>query len=241
MQTFQLYVMIYDKLATYYDALVKDEEATKDWVKWIQSMSNPSSLLELACGSGEITLALANDGYKVSALDLSSRMVEEAKKKDIENKIDFACQDMKDLSNYGLFDVITCLCDSFNYILSKDEVVAFFKEVHDHLNEKGLFFFDTHSLDRITEFEEEYNETGAFEDCEFQWSIMSEDDWVYQDFAFYLPDGSISQEHHIQRVYHPDWLKEELEKYFEILKITTDFTLPGIQEGEKYFYICRRK
>lgn len=233
--------MIYDKLATYYDALVKDEEATKDWVKWIESKSKPSTLLELACGSGEITLALSKDGYEVSALDLSERMVEQAKKKDIEKKIAFSCQDMKDLSNYSTFDVITCLCDSFNYILSKEEVIGFFKEVHDHLNENGTFFFDTHSLDRITEFEEEYNETGAFEDCEFQWSIMSEDDWVYQDFAFYLPDGSIAQEHHIQRVYHPDWLKEQLEMYFDILQVTTDFDLPGIQEGEKYFYICRRK
>lgn len=233
--------MIYDKLATYYDALVKDEEATKDWVKWIESESNPSTLLELACGSGEITLALAKDGYRVSALDLSSRMIEEAKKKDIEHQIDFSCQDMKDLSNYSFFDVVTCLCDSFNYILSKEEVVSFFKEVHNHLNENGLFFFDTHSLDRLEEFAEEYNETGVFEDCEFQWSIMSEDDWVYQDFAFYLPDGHIVQEHHIQRVYHPDWLKEQLEEYFDIIKVSTDFSLPGIQAGEKYFYICRRK
>lgn len=233
--------MIYNKLAAYYDALVKDEEATKEWVNWIESKSKPSSLLELACGSGEITLALAKDGYTVSALDLSERMVEEAKKKDIEHQIDFSCHDMKDLSNYDQYDVITCLCDSFNYILSKEEVTSFFKEVHDHLHEEGLFFFDTHSLDRLAEFEEEFNETGAFEDCQYQWSIMSEDDWVYQDFAFYLQDGSIVQEHHIQRVYHPDWLKEQLEKYFDILDIRTDFSLSGIQEGEKYFYICRRK
>ncbi len=233
--------MMYDKLATYYDALVKDEEATKDWVNWIESMSKPSSLLELACGSGEITLALAKDGYKVSALDLSERMVDQAKRKDTDYQIDFSCQDMKDLSNYGSFDVITCLCDSFNYILSKEEVSSFFKEVANHLNENGLFFFDTHSLDRLTEFKEEFNETGAFEDCEYQWSIMSEDDFVYQDFAFYLRNGQVVQEHHIQRVYTPEYLKSELEKYFEILDLSTDFSYAGIQEGEKYFYVCRRK
>ena len=49
-----------------------------------------------------------------------------------------------------------------------------------------------------------------------------------------------SQEHHIQRVYTPEWLETELKKYFEILKVTTDFDLEGIQEGEKYFYVCRR-
>ena len=103
-----------------------------------------------------------------------------------------------------------------------------------------MFFFDTHSLDRLVEFEEEFNETGCFEDCQYQWSILSEDDYIYQDFAFYLDDGKIVQEHHIQRVYTPEWLETELKKYFEILKVTTDFDLEGIQEGEKYFYVCRR-
>ena len=233
--------MIYDTLAKHYDDLVKDDQATKCWVKWIEDKIEPCSLLELACGSGEITLALANDGFKVSALDLSERMIDQAKKKDVNNQIQFACQDMKDLSNYGTFDAITCLCDSFNYILSHEEVETFFQEVHNHLNENGIFFFDTHSLDRLDEFKEEFNETGDFGDCQYQWSIMSEDDYVYQDFAFYLDNGYVIQEHHIQRVYQPGWLKEILEKNFDILQITTDFDLEGIQEGEKYFYVCRRK
>ena len=233
--------MIYNKLSDYYDALVKDDEATKCWVNWIEEKIQPCSLLELACGSGEITLALSKDGYQVSALDLSQGMVNRAKEKDVENKIEFACQDMRDLSNYSTFDAITCLCDSFNYILSKEEVSAFFKEVHTHLNENGYFFFDTHSLDRLDEFEEEFNETGSFEDCDYQWSIMSEDEWVYQDFAFYLPDGQVVLEHHIQKVYTPEWLEDELSKYFEIVQVTTDFDLEGIQPGEKYFYVCRRK
>ncbi|MCF0105897.1 MAG: class I SAM-dependent methyltransferase [Holdemanella sp.] len=233
--------MIYNKLASYYDELVKDDEATKCWVNWIEKECRPCTLLELACGSGEITLALSKDGYAVTALDLSEQMVEKAKAKDVDGKILFYVQDMKDLSNLPTFDAITCLCDSFNYILSKKEVIHFFQEVHNHLNSKGHFFFDTHSLDRLTEFEEEFNETGSFDDCDYQWSIMAEDERVYQDFAFYLPDGSMIQEHHIQRVYHPDWLKEELEKLFIIEKTTTDFDLKGICEGEKYFYVCRKR
>lgn len=231
--------MIYDKLSCYYDALVKDEQATQAWVKWIESVVQPCSLLELACGSGEITLALAQDGYTVSALDLSEGMVQKAKEKDKNGRIDFYCQDMKDLSNFKSFDAITCLCDSFNYILSKEEVSHFFEEVKNHLNINGYFFFDTHSLDRLTEFEEEFNETGHFDDCDYQWSIMSEDDWVYQDFALYF-DDEVVQEHHIQRVYDPSWLEQELQKHFEIVSVSTDFDLEGIQSGEKYFYVCRR-
>ena len=30
-------------------------------------------------------------------------------------------------------------------------------------------------------------------------------------------------------------------KYFDILKVTTDFDIEGIAPGEKYFYVCRKK
>ena len=70
--------------------------------------------------------------------------------------------------------------------------------------------------------------------------IMAEDDYVYQDFAFYMKD-KVVQEHHIQRVYDPIWLSDTLSKYFDVLKVTTDFDIEGIAPGEKYFYVCRKK
>ena len=117
------------------------------WVDWIESKCSPCDVLELACGSGEITEMLVQDGFDVSALDLSDEMIEQAKQKDTDNKIQFYCQDVKDLSNFSKFSAIFCLCDSFNYLLGKEEVSKFFKEVSDHLADLGYFFFDTHSLD----------------------------------------------------------------------------------------------
>lgn len=233
--------MIYDTLASFYDALVKDDQASDAWVKWITKYKKTGSFLELACGSGEITLKLANLGFDLTALDLSSSMIQEASAKDVEKKIHFVCQDMKDLSNFGSFDAIACLCDSFNYILSKQEVKDFFEMVYYHLNPEGYFFFDTHSMDRLEEFEEEFNETGEIDGVDYQWSILSEEDYIYQDFAFYLPNGRTIQEHHMQRVYDPIWLKEVLEQWFRVEAITTDFDLEGVQPGEKIFYVCRRK
>ena len=72
---------MYQILARFYDALVKDDEATKDWVDFIEDHASFHSVLEYACGSGEITLALARKGYDVKAGDLSSEMIEMAKKK----------------------------------------------------------------------------------------------------------------------------------------------------------------
>lgn len=88
-EMFQSLNMIYDTLAQYYDALVKDEEASRMWVDWIESKCSPCDVLELACGSGEITEMLVQDGFDVSALDLSDEMIEQAKQKDVDNKIHF--------------------------------------------------------------------------------------------------------------------------------------------------------
>ena len=233
--------MIYDTLAHYYDALVKDDAATQAWVDWIEDFHPGKKVLELACGSGEITHQLAQAGYEMTALDLSGEMIERAKEKDESHQIQFHVQNMLDLHSFESFDTILCLCDSFNYLLENEEVCTFFEQVHAHLNEKGLFFFDMHSWDRLEEFSEEFNETGSFDDgCQCQWSIMAEDELVYRDFAFYKHNQMV-QEHHIQRVYDPKWIQAELEKYFDILKITTDFDEEGLCEGEKYFYVCQKK
>ncbi len=235
--------MIYNTLASYYDDLVKDDQATQAWVDWIEHYGKPCHMLELACGSGEITCQLASLGYQMEALDLSAEMVAQAKQKDVDGKIQFYTQDMCDLSNFtSSFDAIACLCDSFNYILSIEEVASFFKQVSAHLKPGGLFYFDTHALDRIEEFKEEWNETGTFQDgLSYQWSIESDMDWLYQDFAFYLPDGKVVQEHHLQRIYTPESLEALLQEDFEIVDVRTDFDQEGIAPGEKYFYVARKK
>lgn len=232
--------MIYDTLAYYYDLLAADEAASDRWVEWVESYHPQKKFLELACGTGEITKRLAKH-HDVSALDLSGQMVAIAARKDTDMVIDFSCGDMRDLSEYGLYDAIGCFCDSFNYLLTEEDVEIFFQQVADHLNQGGLFFFDTHSLDRLEEFEEEYTETGTFEDgTQVQWVIASEDDFIFQDFAFYF-DKQTQCEHHLQKVYDPGLLENMLLKHFEIVDISTDWDTRGIAPGEKYFFVCRKK
>ena len=50
--------MMYGTLAHYYDALVKDEDASMAWVAFIEQHVKKGKVLELACGSGEITIAV---------------------------------------------------------------------------------------------------------------------------------------------------------------------------------------
>lgn len=235
--------MIYDVLAGYYDQLVGDEEAVSCWTDWVESFHPGNTFLELACGTGEITSRLA-ENHMITALDLAPHMVEAARKKPGAEDIEYLVGDMRDLSGLPVYDAIGCFCDSFNYLLEKEEVQAFFETVSAHLKPGGLFFFDSHGMDRIEEFagENAYEEAGQFEDgTGVQWQISSTPDGlIYQDFAFYLPDQTVT-EHHMQRVYDPEWLSEQLSPNFEILSLTTDWETEGAGEGEKYFFVCRKK
>lgn len=233
--------MMYQVLAKYYDALVKDDEATSAWVDLIKAHMPKGDIMELACGSGEITIALSKEGYHVSASDLSQDMIHAAMAKPGSNKINWSVMDMSKFEDEHTYDGILCLCDSFNYLLSDEQVDQMFSKVYAHLREHGVFIMDMHSLDRLDEFEEEYNEAGKIMSHEYQWTIYAVEDRIYQNFAFYDEEGRVTLEQHIQRVYDPMDIKTRLEKLGFEVKIYTDFTQEGICEGEKQFFICRKE
>lgn len=233
--------MMYQRLATYYDDLVKDDEATQAWLHFVQQHLPCGTVLEAACGSGEITLAMACAGYQVCAGDLSADMMKRAMEKQGSEHIEWKQFDMRNLSEFAQYDGIVCFCDSINYLLEMADVHSFFSQAYEHLNDCGTLLFDMHSLDRLKEFEEEYCEDGILnQTTPYEWTITSEDDYIYQNFAFYDIQSKVQLEQHIQRVYDPMIIQQMLEELGFHIEIYTDFTLPGIQPGEKYFYVCKK-
>ncbi|MEG0360145.1 MAG: class I SAM-dependent methyltransferase [Longicatena sp.] len=232
--------MMYETLAHFYDALVSDEEATSAWVALIERNIPKGKVMELACGSGEITIALAQHGYEVHANDISESMIEQAKLKHDSDKVRFSLMDMCQIEDDETYDGVLCLCDSFNYILEEEKVEKMLKDVVAHLKEDGTFIMDMHSLDRLVEFKDIYEEAGNLNGQNYQWTIESDDDYIYQTFAFYDESGNSTMEYHVQRVYDPLKIKEMLIKVGFEVHILTDFDQEGICAGEKQFYICKK-
>lgn len=227
---------MYNTLAKYYDVLVKDDQATEMWVDFFNKHKKGRTILELASGTGEISLALAKD-YQLDASDLSNEMLEMIKVKDNEHIInDYLSLDMSNFKVNKTYDNIICFCDSINYLLDINDLEKMFKLVHQHLNNDGVFMFDMHSLDRLDEFSEDYIETGSILDTDFQWTIVKDQDYLLHHFAFYEESG-LKQEQHIQRVYDPNIVINTLEKVGFKVSVFTDFNQQGIQAGEKIFLI----
>lgn len=233
--------MIYKELAPFYDALVKDDEATQAWGDFVTQHLPKGELLELACGSGEISILLAKLGYTITATDISDAMLMVAKTKTGHELLDWKQMDMRSFQDIPEVDGILCFCDSLNYLLEEEDIARVFKQSYKHLKDGGTFLFDVHSMDRLKEFADEYIEDGYMDEVAYQWSITCENEYLFHTFAFYDQDANAHLEQHRQRVYDPMWLKQQAEDCGFHVDIFTDFTQAGICEGEKYFYICRKE
>ena len=121
----------------------------------------------------------------IDGTDISAEMLQAAKKKKDHDLVDWKVMDMCDFQVDVSYDGILCLCDSFNYLLKKEQVQKLFTQVKSHLTKDGVFIMDMHSMDRLLEFAEEYNEAGRIDHHEYQWTIQTIEDCIYQNFAFY--------------------------------------------------------
>lgn len=229
--------MIYDGLAKYYDDLVGDEEATLKWVDLTKKFCPKGNLLELACGSGEISYKLQQEGYDLLATDFSSSMIERLNSK--YPSVATQVLDMREFTLDKKFDGVICYCDSINYLNSMEEVKSMFQSVKDCLSDEGIFIFDMHTLDRLEEFSELYIEEGEL-DVPYQWTIQSIDNEIHQHFAFFEEDRII-QEQHIQTVFHPNDIMTSLYELGFSCEAYIDFEKERIQEGEKLFIVARRE
>lgn len=230
---------MYNNLAKYYDELLRDNEATKMWLQFFNRHKTVGNTLELACGTGEITLAIANDN-KIVATDLSQQMIDELKVKDKQHLIvDTFTLDMTDFELEQKFDNIVCFCDSINYLIADNALETMFKSVYKHLNAGGVFMFDMHTKDRLVEFEDPFIETGELLGTDYQWSIISEDEYIYHHFAFY--EDEMIEERHIQRVFEYEQVASMLKAIGFEINVFTDFTTEGLAEGEKIFIVGVKK
>ena len=167
-------------------------------------------------------------------------MIAAAQVKPHPDSITFRVMDMLEMETKLPVQAIVCYCDSLNYLASLDQVAQFIQKAAALLKNSGVLLFDMHTQERLNEFAEEYIEEGMLGDTPYQWTILSDEDRIYQHFAFWTPQG-LREEHHVQTVFDPLAVRRLMEEAGFDVEIMTDFTQPGIQPGEKLFYAGRKK
>lgn len=243
----------YGSFAEYYDSLTSnvDYRKTAEYVSDILNENgiNKGILLDLACGTGTMSLIMAQKGYDVIGVDNSPEMLGEAREKALEAGEDilFLCQDMCSIDLYGTVDCTVCLLDSLNHLESKEELLETFKRVSLFTVPGGLFVFDVN-----TEYKHKYvlgDNTFVYDNddvyCVWQNEYDDESKTVEIFLDFFQEENGLyrrSSEYFAERAFSDSDIKNllseagftDIKAYGELRK-----TAPSDTE-ERVFYVARK-
>lgn len=135
-------------IAPYYDRLMRDIPYLW-WFHYVELLMDhfeggAESVLDLCCGTGNLTELFALHGYQVVGVDISAPMIEQARQKAQakELPIQYYVQDAAQLCLPERFDLVVSLFDSLNNLVESTLLQSAFDRVYQHLNPHGLFIFD---------------------------------------------------------------------------------------------------
>ncbi|PHA00960.1 SAM-dependent methyltransferase [Bacillus pseudomycoides] len=247
--------MRYEQFALLYDELMNDVPYEK-WVEFTEHSlaqigKTDAKILDVACGTGNVTLPLVKKGYDVTGVDLSEEMLTIAQQKLCEEGhfIPFYQQDMRELDVPGEFDCVTIFCDSLNYVLQEEGVQETFRRVYHHLHQDGLFLFDVHSLYKIHHVFQNETYTVNEEEISLIWNCFTgeETNSVEHDLTFFVRDEEEDVYHrfdelHMQRTYPVEELTKWLEEAgFTVLRVTGDFErIEVTEQTERIFFVAKK-
>lgn len=140
----------YSSLAMVYDRLMEvDYSERADYLLSLFSLHGGKygTLLDLACGSGSLTLELIDRGCDMVAVDGSEDMLAAAMEKaaDAGAEALWLCQDMTELDLYGTVEGAVCTLDSLNHLPSPAAVEEVLRRLSLFVEPKGLLIFDVNT------------------------------------------------------------------------------------------------
>ncbi|MBQ3356849.1 MAG: class I SAM-dependent methyltransferase [Oscillospiraceae bacterium] len=212
----------YASLAAAYDGLTTDVpyETILDFLEAIlrESGKQPETVLDLACGTGSMSLLLAKRGYRVIASDLSEDMLTVAahKAESLPQPPFFICQPMQRLRLPEQVDAVVCLLDSLNYLDKPDDCRKTFERVYKALNPGGVFLFDINTPEKLRSLDGQvFLDENEESYCVWRAEFDKEEKCCYYGIDLFQKDGERwkrSFEQHCEYAYDPQqlsvWLAE---------------------------------
>ncbi|MFF2456678.1 class I SAM-dependent DNA methyltransferase [Peribacillus simplex] len=247
--------MTYERFAYVYDELMKDAP----YEKWLMILTakleqygiGGRKVLDLACGTGEMTVELAQHGFEVTGVDLSDEMLLVANEKAVKLGLSIPLfqQNMAELEGLGQFDCVTIFCDSLNYLRNEEDIAKTFSRVHEHLKDGGLFLFDVHSIYKMEEIFRDNTFAVNGEEVSYIWDCFPGEEpySVEHDLSFFVRDDESGlydrfDELHYQRTYPVEQYKKWLEQAgFTVSEILADLEeAPLVAETERILFVASK-
>ncbi|MCC7430390.1 class I SAM-dependent methyltransferase [bacterium] len=212
-QPYSILANVYDKMMSYVNY--------SDWIDFVEEVfaetkTQPTTILELACGTGNLTLELAKRGYEVFGTDYSQEMIEIAKEKAGKQKLkaNFQKMDMRNLVFEQKFDAVLCLFDGINYLTELEDLKKTLENAFSLLNGNGILIFDL-----ATETNSLRNFNGYFEKNFYKSIVYTRESFYNQEEKIHTTEIKITLpkkqgsflETHFQKIY-------SIEEIFDLVK-----------------------
>lgn len=214
----------YRESAIYYDLF-----ANNDDLPFFLEIANRfgSPILELACGTGRVSIQLAEAGHKVTGIETTKEMLEIARKKQKDLpvstrlKINFHHNDITKFNLQKKFPLII-IPSSFWFLIERDDQIACLQKVKEHLKDDGVFVLDLFP--------------GVYKDREGAWSDKPSQigDKIVKRFGIFKTDIDRKIQHNdiIIEVESKDGYQKRIETKSAVAIITNEDADSLIEETE---------
>ena len=245
----------YTSFASVYDTFM-DNIPYEEWAEYLVDLLkeygiNDGLVLDLGCGTGNMTELLASAGYDMIGVDNAEEMLEIAMEKREKSGHDilYLLQDMREFELYGTVKAIVSICDSINYITEEEDLLEVFRLANNYLDPKGIFIFDFNTVYKYREVLGNQTIAEDREDCSFIWDNYYYEDEQINEYELSLfikeQDSDLYrkyQEMHYQKAYELDTIKRLVEESgLEFVAAFDAFTRNKPTEISERVYVVARE
>ncbi|WP_438966656.1 class I SAM-dependent methyltransferase [Flavobacterium sp.] len=243
--------LIYD--ANLYDGLNTFLTDLQFYKKWMPT-NKEAQVLELCCGTGRLTLPLANEGLHICGVDNSKSMLKQANLKAQQEHldIDFIEADIRTLALPNKYDLIFIPFNSIHHLYQNQDLFDTFSSVKKHLKKEGLFLLDCYNpnMRYIIEAEKVQNKIASYTTTDNR-KVVIEQTMKYENatqinriqWHYFINDKFHSIQNLDMRMYFP----QELDSYLKTSGFTIIHKFGNFNEetfnneSEKQIMVCKYK
>ncbi|MGD7045695.1 class I SAM-dependent DNA methyltransferase [Jeotgalibacillus proteolyticus] len=223
-------------------------------LKW--ASKTKGTILDIACGTGRLTIPLAQKGYRLAGVDIHRRMLKEAKRKSEgeDLNIDWIEQDCTKLHVNVRSHLIYSVGNSFQHFLTNEAQDGLLSSINEHLETDGIFIFGTRfpsAEELLQPSAEEYWRTYTDDDWKVDLSTISHYDALnqiqhYTTIRRYKNShGEIAEEKRTKislRYVFPKEMERLLyANGFEIVEMYEDWSeTPVTNDSTEMIYVCKK-
>jgi len=230
----------HDNLEEFADPLNYDIEDNSDTgIAFYSTLAQETGgpILEVACGTGRVSIPIARLGFAVTGLDIVPGMLEQARRKSAGLPTHWVEGDGRNFDLGEQFKLIFLTGNAFQAFLTRTDQEALLKCVRKHLQEEGLFAFETRNprWAKSSRDGQEVSSEGANLHEEDLFALLEtcdeEEDWqTYTDKSGHVVRVSKKQAYdHVSQILHWKTYRrwhEGDQEHTKVTRIAVRYTFP---------------